>query len=339
MLLKGGISILFISDNGAVCETLGHIARTRGDSVKYLLERDFLTYSDLSHFAVKVKLSNLACTISETLYESSRANIDTIVANCRTGWVATAVAKHIRPVKATIVLHGTDVRTLDNSFKSIMLRKTLLEADKLFYTTPDLKSIAEEIRVTASELMLPVDTEIFNPLGPTEVLSGEPAVFVPTRLDHSKDGERIVSLIEYIIHEYPLSEIHVIEDLRSDPSWMARLKQIQPQSSIHYIPLISSRIKLADYYRGADVVIGQMRLGHGMTELEALSCGTPTVFVDHFLKYGCRSNELSSLIEFFDLVVNDSSFNKQKRSQGLLISKQHDARVIYEEFRNSILET
>ena len=334
------LRLLFIHDSASVCETLAKQAKLAGDDVTLVLPRRGLTtYPELGRYATVARGGRLEAGSSyiDALFLK---RYDFVIVSSRLGWVLGAVAKSSMRRGLVVILHGSDIRDLWSvpvARRRIYMR-SLEGSDFVFYTSPDTRSLVEGLRVPFAQLPYPIDTDLFSPRGAAESLAGNPAVFVPTRLDADKGTGTIAELIRHALVTYKDSVVHVV----SWPASEATLRSLQataPQGRIRTMGLID-RTSLPGYYRGSTILIGQMKLGFGsMTELEAISCGLPSVFHDRYYGYGSSEGNPEAVSRFFDSMINDGPARESKIEQGLdLIRRVHDAGIVYAGFRKRLVQ-
>jgi glycosyltransferase involved in cell wall biosynthesis len=269
-----------------------------------------------------------------------RGRYDVVIASSRLGWVLGALAKKVTRRGQVVILHGSDIRRLGSvpGARRTVYRRGLEGSDLIFFASPDTRLLVEGLGVPYAQLPYPVDMELFSPRGPAENLPGNPAVFVPTRLDADKGTGVITDLIGHAISAYGDSVIHVVSWPASEKA-LRVLQETAPPGRIRTLGFID-RTSLPRYYRGSTILIGQMKLGFGsMTELEAMSCGLPTVFYDRYYGYGSNRSDSSAVSLFFDSMVTDDAARMRKVEQGLdLVRRVHDARIVYAEFRKKLAQ-
>jgi glycosyltransferase involved in cell wall biosynthesis len=210
-----------------------------------------------------------------------------------------------------IHLHGvTDIQLL---FPSSVLGRLLknpyakaLSAAEYVVCHEAITDEIQTIRRDASSLASPIDTVRFNPsVSPLRLGQGL-TFFSPSRMDKWKGHEttwRALSMMKN--HDR-------VKVYQSDWGWEPEyfsLKRSAP-SNVKFIRVIP-RSEIQHYYRGSDVVVGQMKIGYpGMVELEAAASGVPvTVYSKNsdtpFLPKRADAKELADLL---DRLVEDDQF-------------------------------
>jgi glycosyltransferase involved in cell wall biosynthesis len=336
--LSDRLRLLFIHDSASVCETLAHQAKVAGDEVTMVLPRRGLTtYKELGRCTTVARggRPGVAAAYVEALLHGK---YDVVIVSSRLGWVLGALAKSAMRRKLVVILHGSDIRRLGSIpwARREVFMKGLEGSDFVFYASPDTRPLVEGLGVPFAQLPYPVDTELFSPRGPAVNLTGNPAVFVPTRLDVDKGTKAIMDLISRATVAYSDSVFHVVGWPASEKVLRA-LQEKAPPGRVRTLGFID-RTSLPRYYRGSTILIGQMKLGFGsMTELEAMSCGLPAVFYDRYYGYGSSEGSSPAISLFFDSMVTDDAARTRKVEQGLdLIRRVHDSRIVYAEFRKKL---
>ena len=101
---------------------------------------------------------------------------------------------------------------------------------------------------------------------------------------------------------------------QSDWGWepnYSHFKRNAPEN-VRFIRAVA-RARIAEYYRGASLVIGQMKIGHfGMTEVEAAACGVPVVVYlqDKKTPFLPKESDPRSLAEAIDGLVEDEKMRE-----------------------------
>jgi hypothetical protein len=112
------------------------------------------------------------------------------------------------------------------------------------------------------------------------------------------------------------------------------LKKESP-SMLRYIPVIP-RSQIAEYYRGVDLVVGQMQLGYlGLAELEAAACGVPvTVYSrDPNTPFLPKRPDPAELARTIDRLLQDPDYREEYVMECMQYVKQHhDASMLAGEF-------
>jgi glycosyltransferase involved in cell wall biosynthesis len=331
------LSMLFIHDCSSVCETLVKQAVEAGDDATLVLPRGLSTYPDL---ADRTLVYSGGRTDAYETYAKAllREEYDVVVASSRLAWVMGALAKLERKSKLVSILMGSDIRRLETvqPAKRALFKMGLKASDYVYYASPDTYQQTKRLGVPFGHLSFPVDTEVFSPGGDSVSMPGSPSVFVPTRLDADKGSEAIVRLLRYVLKNYPGARLYVVRWARAQDRLAALLKSAE-RDRIDLLEFIPRR-ELPRYYRGASVLVGQMRYGFGsMIEMEAISCGLPAVFYDAFEGYGASEPGGEALSGLFDQFATDAAFRRRKVGEGIdLIHRTHDAREVYQAFRSQV---
>jgi hypothetical protein len=268
----------------------------------------------------------------------AKTDYDVIVAGSRLAWVMGAAARRGRGAKLVAMLLGSDIRRLQSlpMTKRILMERSLKSSDYAFFTCPDTMELTSRLGVPFSRLPLPVDTKIFTPDGPAVELPGDPAVFVPTRLDADKGTGTITKVIRHVLREHRNARLYVVRWAKAQPT----LDRVVGAIGSDRITLMDflKRTSMPRYYRGASVLIGQMQLGYGnMTEWESIGCGLPPVFYDIYDGYGVTERDPEVLSAYFDRLVTDEKFRRSRVREGLeIVRKYHQVGTVYQLFRERV---
>lgn len=194
-----------------------------------------------------------------------------------------------------------------------------------------LVAAVKQLRSDVIKFESPVDLEQFSPRGKVTRLSAGLSFLSPSRIDQWKGHDVVWKALSQMKRRQGVRTHQV--DWGWEPHY-SRLKAAAPKSVV-FIPVIPRGI-IADYYRGADVVVGQMQLGYlGMAELEASACGAPVVVYSKdpsspFLPKTPDPIELAALL---DRLVADEGFRRRYASDCReYVLAHHDARALAARF-------
>lgn len=168
--------------------------------------------------------------------------------------------------------HGTDVRrNLNQFYQRPFVVRSLQQARKVFFSTPDLAEHVLPVRADAVWFANPIDTELFGPDSASEDDQGRrPRVLFISALSSIKGVERAFQVIDLLQKQVPEVETAVMgfgDQLRRYEQWPGIT--VLPQVPYEEMPTL---------IRSCDVVVGQLRLGIlSMSETEAMACGRPVV--------------------------------------------------------------
>lgn len=184
----------------------------------------------------------------------------------RAKWARGAFA---RPYVLT--LHGTDIReSYWQDQHHAVIKADIEGAGHVWYTTPDLREKAERARVDAEYLPAPVNTDEL----PGWVPAPKPRVFFPSRWDASKGGDALLQTASDVISAVGArSNVDFVGlDWGNRAAEAARL-------GVTLLPKMPKRQFLRELST-AHVAVGQVTGVLGLSELQAIGIGVPTIFVD-----------------------------------------------------------
>ncbi len=166
--------------------------------------------------------------------------------------------------------HGTDVRrNLNQGYQRPFIARSLQNAEKVFFSTPDLAEHVLPIRPDAVWLPNPTNTDRFRPKDGTGRAS-RPRVLFISALSRIKGVERAFEVIALLQKHAPEIEIAVM----GFGDQLARYRNWPGISVVGRTPYA----RMPSLIQGYDVVVGQLRLGIiSMSEQEAMACGKPVV--------------------------------------------------------------
>lgn len=164
--------------------------------------------------------------------------------------------------------HGTDIRRnlYHPAFKNVT-RMCLNRAERVLYSTPDLKKHADGVRPDATFLPNPIQTELFE----AQNFSGtEGKVLLISRIDKVKGIDVAFEALEKLKRRNPKIAIDAF-------AWGPDLERFKDREFVNFIPQVAHK-DIARLIPNYQVVIGQFALGiMGMSEMEAMACGRPVI--------------------------------------------------------------
>ncbi len=219
-----------------------------------------------------------------------------------------AVACNAAEVPFGIHIHGvTDIallfpRTALGRFLKRPYMQALMNASYIV-CHPAVIEVIRNLRKDALSLPLPVDADQFNDHVEPFFFGQGVSIFSPGRMDRWKGHEVTWNALRLMKNR---ARVTVYQ---SDWGWEPEysfFKRSAPEN-VKFIPIVP-REEIASRFRGATLVMGQMKLGHfGMTEMEAGACGAPVLVYlqDESTPFLPKHNDPQSLADAIDLVIED----------------------------------
>jgi glycosyltransferase involved in cell wall biosynthesis len=185
------------------------------------------------------------------------------------------------------------------------------------------------LRGDVSVLQSPVDVNEFNPTVAPVRLERGITLFSPSRIDKWKGQEVVWAAVEMMRNR------DLVKVFQSDWGWepeFSRLKSTAPPQ-VRFIQVIP-HARIASYFMGADVVVGQMRIGYpGLAELEAASCGVPVTLYskDPESPFLPKTPDPQALSELLDKLIEDVNFRTRyaERCRALVLTRNQADEVAY----------
>jgi glycosyltransferase involved in cell wall biosynthesis len=169
--------------------------------------------------------------------------------------------------------HGSDVRrSLHHPVWGRIVRHNLKHCDKVLVSTPDLLTAAQQYGRNVEYLPNPVDTGVFYPK-PSENGQESLRVLVAGACDWRVKGtDTAIRALSELKRNLDVSIIAYGKDLDTTLSLAKSLGL-----HLRVLPKIGHE-DMREYYWKADVVMDQFKSGvFGLTSLEAIACGRPTI--------------------------------------------------------------
>ena len=179
-----------------------------------------------------------------------------------------ARGRFARPYALT--LHGTDIR--ENYWQE--QHHAVIEADidgagQVWYTTPDLCEKAQTARADAEYLPAPIDVASLPKWAPAP----KPRAFFPSRWDASKGGDACVRTAADVVAALEGMDVDLV-----GLDWGDRAAEVGA-IGVQLLPKMDKADYLLEMSR-AHVAVGQATGVLGISELQAMGIGIPTVFAD-----------------------------------------------------------
>lgn len=175
-----------------------------------------------------------------------------------------------------LTLHGTDIR--ENYWQDqhhAVIKEDIDRAGQVWYTTPDLREKAERVRADAEYLPAPVNMEELPDWAPAQ----KPRVFFPSRWDASKGGDALLQAAADVVSVVGSGDDVDVVGL----DWGDRADEAA-RLGIRLLPKMPKREFLREL-SSAHVAVGQTTGVLGISELQAMGIGVPTVFTDRIEGY------------------------------------------------------
>jgi len=165
--------------------------------------------------------------------------------------------------------HGSDLRrNLGWPLLKWLTQRALQNAQRVFYSTPDLKALATRIRPDSVFIPNPINVELFRP---TKLPNSHGArILLISRLEAVKGPETAVAMLRELKRREPAVQVDAFD-------WGVAKSEFADPGLMNLIPTVpyGDMPSLLCRY---DVVVGQFKLGIvSMSELEAMACGKPVL--------------------------------------------------------------
>jgi len=237
--------------------------------------------------------------------------------------------------------HGSDLRrNLRWPLLGWLTRRALGNAQRVFYSTPDLKAIATRVRQDSVFIPNPINLELFRPMKPSNGTG--PRILLISRFERVKGPESAVAIIREFKRREPSVQVDAFD-------WGVAKSEFAVPGLMNLMPMVPYRgmpALLSRYH----VVVGQFKLGIvSMSELEAMACGKPVI--SHFA-YPEVYNEPPPVFSTRDIhegadilsrLVSDKKMRKEAGEKGRAwVERHHDfvevAKLVEQQYRE-VLES
>jgi len=169
--------------------------------------------------------------------------------------------------------HGGMVTHASRPVSSRLIALGLARARRVFYATPNLAQHVLPLRPDAAFVPNPVDVEYFAPAGGGA--RGTFRVFSISKMDTTKGWDHILAVLRALRALDDPPEIEAFGFGTEPRSRIRERVEALESCGVRVLPKLD-REGIRRTIRSADLVLGQFAVGAvGMSELEALACGTP----------------------------------------------------------------
>ncbi len=206
--------------------------------------------------------------------------------------------------------HGTDVRLdLNHPLRKTWVIPALRRAEKVFYVTPDLGEIVQQVRPDAIFLPNPLRTDLFSP--GKDMPDEKPSLLMVSALDDEAKGTSVAIQAVTKVHErYPDVTINAT-------AWGRDVNKYRAIPWINFLKPVPEN-EMPNRLRQYDIMIGQFAVGSlGMAEIESMSCGKPVVSYFIYPEWYpesppiLSSNQAAEVAEFLCRLVGDHTYRQR----------------------------
>ena len=219
--------------------------------------------------------------------------------------------------------HGTDVRVgLFHPLKKLYITRALKNAEKVFYSTPDLEALVCSVRKDAifipNPILIPdIKKKIFS--------KNLKKVLLFSELNDELKGTKIAIELLNQLRKIEKIETHALiygKDYTKyrDLEWIVFHEKIK-------------RENLYSFISNFDLIVGQFSFGSlGVAEFEAMACGIPVISFFNFKKTYPLPPELpdtkniETLVEFAGRILN--SLEESGKKNRYWVERNHEYRHI-----------
>lgn len=168
-------------------------------------------------------------------------------------------------------LHGTDVRQdLNSRFLGPVVRRSIMTADRVLFSTPDLADAVLALRPDALWLPAPLSIELSGPQpAPLRPSGMQPTIFFASRWDDAKGAPKLIEAAQRMRGLFPFAKMLGID-------WGTH-RDAARSAGVHLLPRLT-QAEFLETLRQAHVVVGQMSFGAlGLADLQAMALGRPLI--------------------------------------------------------------
>jgi glycosyltransferase involved in cell wall biosynthesis len=217
--------------------------------------------------------------------------------------------------------HGSDLRrNLGWPFLNWLTRRALEKAQRVFYSTPDLRRSATQVRKDAVFIPNPIDLNRFRP---AEASNGKNVrILLMSRFEAVKGPEKALAMIRELRRREPRVQVDAFD-------WGIARSRFADPALMNLIPTVpyASMPELLSRY---DILIGQFKLGIvSMSELEAMACGKPVLCFFNYPEaydepppvFSTRDHREGA--DIISRLVEDNQLRKEAGEKGRAWVEQH----------------
>jgi len=217
--------------------------------------------------------------------------------------------------------HGSDVRRgLRDPVRSWPIRQSLKHAQAVFFATPDLAPVVQQIRPNALFLPNPINIDQFHPRSEPE---NDPlkVLIISTLYPVKKVSVAFEGVRQYLAR-YPKVQITAID-------YGPERKLYHGEPGVFFSTPVPYEMMPA-LINSHDIIIGQFGIGSlGMAELESMACGKPVIC--HF-EHGdwypepppvFSTDQPAQVAEYLGALTEDRLLRRERGEQGRDWVQQH----------------
>ncbi len=198
------------------------------------------------------------------------------------GFLAVALGRHLGVPAMVSVLGGELVGLADVGYggqlsrlNRLLVRQALRRADVVTVGSRGLAGRVQEQGRIPCLWPLGVPTTLFNPVGETMPLAGEPRLLQVAALTPVKDQATLFRAVALLLSSFPGLHLHLVGDGPLLPFLRAQAAALGLAERVHFHGAVVHE-RLPMFYRGADLLVISSRFeSQSLVALEAMACGCP----------------------------------------------------------------